>query len=453
MIKTRAKKNIDMLSGPILQNVIAFSIPIAIMAILQQLYNAADVIVVGQFAGDEALGAVGATGSSINLLVNLFLGFSVGGSVLVSQAFGEGNMQKVSRVVHTAISIALICGFSLLVLGQFISRPLMVLLGTPENLIDGATLYMKIMFLGMPAASLYNFTSGIFRAVGNTRLPMVISLISGLINVLLNLLFVVVFGMDVDGVATATIISQYFSAFVGLSFLMRDHSAIKLSLKNLKLSVSEAKKIISIGLPAGINSCLFSISNMLIQSSVNSFGSFAVAGSSAAASIENVQYAAMNAFCQASISFIGQNYGAKNFSRFKKIIRTCCLTTTVISTAFMLFLLPFGRMFLRIFSTDPQVIDFGYMKMIVLASSYFLCGINEVYVGAIRGMGRSTTAMIISVFCICILRTVWIYTVFELIRTPIVLYMSYTFSYVASIIGDVIAYKIIIKKEKKKLSQ
>jgi putative MATE family efflux protein len=445
-----AKKNIDMLNGPILRSVIAFGIPLAIMAILQQLYNAADVIVVGQFAGDEALGAVGATGSSTNLLINLFLGLSVGASVVVSQSFGEGNMQKVSRAVHSAIGIALIGGVFLLVLGQFIAYPMMKLLDTPENIIDGAALYMRIIFLGMPASILYNFICGIFRAIGNTRLPMVISMIAGIINVILNLVFVICFGMDVDGVGFATIISQYFSATVALIYLMRDHGPIRFSLKNLKIHGFEAKRILGIGIPSGINGSLFSISNMMIQSSVNSFGSYAVAGAAAAASIENVQYAAQNAFSQASLSFIGQNYGAKNFSRFKKIIGACCLTTTSISFLFALVLIPFGKAFLGIYSNDPEVITFGYIKIIVLSASYFLCGINEVYTGVIRGMGRSTTAMIISIFGICFLRAAWIYSIFLLIKTPTVLYLSYTASYIVAIIGNIIAYKIILKKEKEK---
>jgi putative MATE family efflux protein len=453
MQKLRAKKNIDMISGSILRNVIAFAIPLAIMAILQQLYNAADVIVVGKFAGDEAVGAVGATGSSTNLLINMFLGVSVGSSVVVSQSFGEGNMQKVSRAVHTAVALALIGGIFLLVLGQFIARPIMMLLGTPTNIIDGSVLYMKIIFLGMPASLLYNFICGIFRAVGNTRLPMIISLIAGLINVLLNLFFVILFDMDVDGVALATIISQYFSAIVALSYLIRDHGAIKFSFRNFKISIPEAKRILGIGIPAGVNGALFSISNMMIQSSVNGFGSYAVAGAAAASTIENVQYAAMNAFSQASISFIGQNYGAKNFDRFKKIILSCCLTTTVISTIFMIFLIPFGKTLLGFYSVDPDVIRFGYIKIIIISASYFLCGIQEVLTGAIRGMGHSTTAMVISIFGVCILRAVWIYTIFQIIKTPEVLYLDYTFSYIVTIIGELFAYKLIFNKEKKKLSQ
>lgn len=450
MKKLKPKKNIDMLSGPILRNIIAFAIPLAIMAILQQLYNAADVIVVGQFAGDEALGAVGATGSSTNLLINLFIGISVGASVVVSQSFGEGDMRKVSRAVHSAVGIALIGGIFLLVLGQFIARPMLSFIGTPEKLLDGATLYMRIIFFGMPASILYNFICGILRAVGNTKFPMVVSIIAGIINVLLNLVFVVCFGMDVDGVSLATIISQYFSATVALIHLMRENSAIRFSFKNLKIYGSEAKKIIAIGVPSGINSSLFSISNMVIQSSVNSFGAYAVAGSAAAASIENVQYAALNAFSQASVSFIGQNYGARKFKRFWKIIGACSLTTVVITVAFSAFLIPFGRTFLGIYSSDPAVIDFGYIKIVVLSCSYILCGINETLTGAIRGMGRSTTAMIISIFSICVFRVVWIYTIFQMFRNPTVLYIQYGISYVIAIIGNLIAYKIIFNKETKK---
>lgn len=449
-LRKKTTRTVNMTEGPVLKSIIAFSIPLALMGMLQVFYNAADIIIVGNFAGDSALASVGATSSSINLIVNLFIGLSVGSSVVISHYYGEENWKSVSSSVHTSVTLSLIVGILMLFLGLIISEPLLSLIGTPDDIIVGAVTYMKIYCLGMPASLIFNFVCGILRAVGNTKVPLVISVIAGIINVILNLFFVIVFGLGVVGVALATIISQYFSAIVAVKVIMNDSGPIRFQIKNMKINKKEVIKILKIGIPSGINSSLFSISNTLIQSSVNSFGSVAVAGNSAASSIEGLQYAAMNAFSQASLAFVAQNYGAKKLERFRKVIGACIITTSAVSLIFSLIFVPFGKIILHIYSADNEVLAFAYIKVAILSISYMICGMNETAMGALRGIGRSTTAMIISIFGICGLRVVWIYTVFEIIRTPESLFLSYPVSWLITFAVNLLVFKKFVEKIKKK---
>ncbi len=447
--KIKPRKEINMLEGPVLKNIIRFVIPLAIMSILQNLYNAADIIVVGNFAGANALASVGATSSSINLIVNLFIGLSLGASVTVSQFLGEGNLKKVSKAVHTSVLISIIGGTLLMIIGFFIARPLLTVLKTPPEVLDGAVLYMKIYFIGMPGSMIFNYGSGILRADGNTKTPLKISMIAGVLNVLLNLLFVIVLKMSVDGVAYATIISQYLSAFLTLRVLCHSGGATRLSLRALRIDKEALFKILKIGVPSGINSSLFSISNVLIQSTVNSFGAAAVAGNSAAGSIEAFQYAALNSFYQAALTFTAQNYGAKKYERFKRIIGACFLSATVVATFFVLLLVPFGREFIMIYNKAPEVVEFGYIKVLILSVTYVLCTYQEVITGAVRAIGKSFSAMINSVFGICIFRVLWIYLVFPLFKTPESLFISYPISWILVLVMNSILFYLSIKKLKK----
>ena len=438
-----------MTEGSVLINIIRFAVPLAIMSILQTLYNAADIVVVGNFAGADALASVGATSSSINLIINLFLGLSLGASVTVSQFLGEGNFKKVSKAVHTSVLISIIGGVALMIIGLFIARPIMVLMKTPESVLDGAVLYMQIYFLGMPGQMFFNYGSGILRANGNTKTPLKISMIAGVLNVLLNLLFVIVFKMSVDGVALATIISQYLSAFLTLRVLMHSGGAIRVSLRCLKIDKESALKIIKIGVPSGINGSLFSISNVLIQSTVNTFGAAAVAGNSAAASIEGIQYAALNSFYTASLTFTAQNYGAKKYERFKKIIGACFFAATVVGLFFAMIIIPFGKQLVMIYNTDPEVVEFGFKKLLILSSTYFICTYQEIITAAVRAIGKSFSAMINSIFGVCVFRMLWIYLVFPLFKTPECLFISYPVSWIITLVLNYVLFHFSVKKLKR----
>ena len=437
---------IDMTSGPLLGKILLFSIPLMLSGILQLLFNAADIIVVGRFAGSGALAAVGSTSSLINLLINVFVGLSVGVNVLVARYYGAQNDRDVSETVHTAVTTSIVSGLILVVLGILLANPLLRLMGTPEDVLGQSVLYMRIYFLGMPVLMVYNFGAAILRAIGDTRRPLYFLFASGVVNVCLNLFFVVVLGMGVDGVAWATVISEHISAFLVLKSLMGAPGALKLDLKQLRIHTRKLKRIVKIGLPAGMQGAIFSISNVLIQSSVNSFGSIAMAGSTAGGNIEGFVWTAMDAFTQSTLSFTGQNYGAKKFHRITKVVWYNLGLVTVVGLVLGIGAYLVGPWVLQVYSSDPEVIAYGLERMLLVCTPYALCGVMNVLVGAMRGLGSSLTPMVVSIFGVCVLRVVWIYTVFPLDPSFAMLFLSYPVTWAVTAAIEVVCFFVIRKK-------
>lgn len=434
------RKEINMTEGPLLPNIIRFMIPLVLTGMLQLLYNAADMVVAGHFAGKEALAAVGSTGAMTSLIVNMFMGFSTGASVIISQNYGARDYEGVRRSVHTTISFSLICSVIIMAVGLIFSRKVLTLMGTPDDVLDLAVLYVKIYFLGIPANLLYNFGASILRAVGDSRHPMYYLTFSGIINVILNLVTVIVFHMGVAGVAVATIISQFISAVLVTVCLIRSPGAIHLSIKELHIYKKEALGIIRVGLPAGIQSSLFDVSNILIQSSLNTFGSIAMAGASASGNIEGFQYCTMNCVSQASITFAGQNYGAKKYDRVRKLLPICFGVLIVSSFGLGALLLAFGRPLLSIYNSDPQVIAFGMEKMVVIVSTQFICGLNDVTASNLRGSGYALSPAIITAVGICGTRILWLYTIFARHHTLQCLFLCYPISWTITFLIEICVY-------------
>ena len=435
-----------MTNGPLLGKVLLFSIPLMLSGILQLLFNAADIVVVGRFVGDSALAAVGATGALTNLLINVFIGFSVGTNVLVTRSIGSGMDSHASDTVHTSVLFSLICGVFLAVLGTILAKPLLELMDTPDDVINQAALYMRIYFLGMPVVMLYNFGNAVMRAIGDTRRPMYYLIIAGIINVIFNLLFVIQFKMDVAGVALATIISQAISAALIIRCLCRLDGVCRLDLKKLRINKRILKQMVWIGLPAGIQGAVFSLSNVMIQSSINLFGKTAMAGNTAAANIEGFIYIAMNSIYQTALSFTGQNYGAAKFDRIKKVFIICLATVSIIgivlgNTAYL-----FGDKLLRIYSPQSDVISYGLIRMRYVCCFYLLCGIMDTIVGALRGLGSSVAPMLISLGGACGLRILWIYTIFAAKTELDVLYLSYPVTWAITGAVQFIFFIILYKK-------
>ena len=435
----------DMCNGPLLKKILLFSIPLILSGILQLLFNAADMIVAGRFAGSVALAAVGATSSLINLLINVFVGLSVGANVAIAHFYGAKQDEDLQQTVHTAIALSLLCGIFLSVVGYLSASPLLSLMGTPDDILPHSVIYMKIYFIGMPVTLLYNFGSAILRAVGDTKRPLYYLLAAGVINLILNLIFVIAFRMGVAGVALATILSQTISAVLILYCLMKDEGTCHLELRQLRLYPDKVMRILKVGLPAGFQGAIFAISNVLIQSSVNSFGSVAVAGNTATLSLEGFIYNSMNAFHQTALSFTGQNMGARQINRVKRILMICLLCVTVTGMVMGLGGLFFGKELLSLYATETEVIAFGLRRMKIIFSTYFLCGVMDVMVGSIRGMGYSVMPMIVSLLGACGLRILWIFTIFSGHRTPEMLYLSYPVTWMITFLAHVICFIIIVK--------
>lgn len=430
--------DIDMCNGPLFSKILIFALPIMTMNILQLLFNAADMIIVGRFSGSGALAAVGATGALINLIVNLFMGLSVGTSVIVAQDCGAGQPDAVSRSVHTSIAISIIGGLIVMVTGLVLCEPLLGIMGTPEDIISLSVLYMKIYFIGIPASMVYNFGAAILRAVGDSRRPMYYLFVSGIVNVILNLFFVTVLHMSVDGVAWATVISQYLSMLLIMACLSRsDDAAIRFIPRRMRIDRHKLVQIVKIGLPAGLQGLLFSISNVLIQSAVNSFGSTMVAASSAASNIENFVGTTMNAYYNAAITFTGQNMGAKKYERIDTIAKVC--TVLIFATWILLggVTLLFGRTLLAIFTSEPEVIELGILRVKVMMAAYFTCGMMNVYPGLTRGMGYSILPMVCTLVGACLMRIVWLATLFTWHPTVIMLFACYPVTWALAGIGQV----------------
>ncbi len=447
MILLSTNRDKDMCNGPIFGKMVLFALPIMAMNILQLMFNAADMIVVGRFSGKEALAAVGATGSIINLIVNLFMGLAVGTSVIVAQDYGAKQPEAISRSVHTSIAISIIAGIFVMLLGLMLCTPLLLMTGTPSDIIDLSALYLRIYFLGLPASMIYNFGAAILRAVGDSRRPMYYLLATGIVNVFLNLFFVIVLHMSVDGVAWATVISQYLSMLLTLLCLIRnEEESIRLALKRLCLDKRKLGQIIRIGLPAGLQGLLFSISNVLIQSAVNTFGSSMVAASSAAGNIEGFVATPMNAYYNAAITVTGQNMGAKKYDRIDKVAKISTLLVMVTWIVLGGLTMLFSRPLLSIFTSDPEVIRLGMLRMNVLMIAYFSCGIMNVFPGLTRGMGFSILPMICTLVGACLMRIVWLVTVFAWFPTVLMLYTCYPVTWALAGIGQVCTFFYARKK-------
>lgn len=449
------KYEMDMCSGSILKKMLMFTLPLMLSSILQLLFNAADIVVVGRFAGDNSLAAVGSTTALINLLTNLFVGLSIGANVTAARNYGGKREDALSRTVHTAVTISIVSGVILTVIGVVGTKEMLRLMSTPDEIIDLAADYLRIYFAGITATTIYNFGSALLRAIGDTKRPLYYLLAAGAVNVVLNLLFVIVFKMDVSGVALATIISESLSAFLVIRCLMRETGAIKLDLKKLRVHKAELISIIRIGLPAGFQGIVFALSNVVIQSSVNLFGNIVVAGNSAAANIEGFVYMAMNSFYQATLSFMSQNFGAGEYKRLNKILACGELCVVAVGLVLGNAAVLFGNQLLSIYSDSPEVIAAGMVRLHYISKVYFLCGIMDVLVGALRGIGYSVLPMVVSLLGACGLRLLWIATVFQIpqFHKVEVVYLSYAITWIITAGVHFLCYVIVRKKVTKKYEQ
>lgn len=454
-------RSMDMTSGPLLTKIIRFTVPILLMGTLQLFYNAADVVVVGRWGSDYSLAAVSSTGALINLIVNVFMGLSVGTSVVVARHFGAGRMKDVSETVHTSIAVAGVCGVVVGVFGFFMATTLLELMDSPTEVIGLSSLYVKIYFAGMPFNMLYNFGAAALRAVGDTKRPLYYLSLSGIINVLLNLVFVIVLHMDVAGVALATIISQAVSAALVIMSLMHSDGAIRLYIKKIRIHKDKLLSIIAVGLPAGLQGSIFSVSNVIIQSSINFFGDAAMAGSGAAANIEGFVYMAMNSVYQAAITFTSQNYGARKTKRIKTIAFECMGLVTIIGMGLGLLIRLFDEPLLSIYTDVPEEIAFGVTRMTVILTTYFLDGWMDVMVGMLRGIGHSVLPTIMTIAFVCGFRMIWIFTYFARYKISVdndptksltVLFLSYPISWIMATTAHTVSFLIMFAREKRKLS-
>lgn len=450
--KSARSYEMDMCSGPIFSKIVTFAIPLILSGILQLLFNAADIIVVGRFAGSESLAAVGSTSSLINLLVNVFIGLSIGVNVLVARFYGGQNHKDLEETVHTSMLLAAISGVILIVIGVVLAGLLLELMGTPENVLPLSVLYMRIFFVGMPATLIYNFGSAILRGIGDTKRPLYFLFSAGVINVIMNLIFVIRFQMGVAGVALATVISQCISAVLIVQCLIRSDGGYRLNLKRLRLVKAKLKAIVKIGLPAGLQGAIFSISNVLIQSSVNSFGAIAMAGNTASANIEGFIYTSMNAVYQTSLSFTSQNYGARQYKRMTRILLYCLGLVTLVGVVMGSGAVLAGEVLLGVYSSDPEVIRFGMYRLAIIGSTYFICGWMETMVGGLRGMGYSVVPMLVSLTGACAFRIIWLFTVFAMNRSLEVLYWSYPVSWGITVAAHVVTYVVVRQRMAKKQS-
>ena len=442
----------DMCEGPLISKIILYTIPIILTGVLQLLFNAADLVVVGRCCGSNSVGAVGSTGALINLMVNMFIGLSVGAGVTVAHGIGSGRNDDVSKTVHTAIPTALISGAVLTVIGVSFSESFLQMMKTPSQQLHLAASYMRIYFCGTIASMIYNFGSAILRAAGDTKSPLFFLTAAGVLNVLLNLIFVIFFKMDVAGVALATIISQILSAGLIIIALMKREDACRLEIKKLHIYRRQLKRILQIGFPAGIQGSLFSASNVIIQSSINSFGPIVNSGNAAAQNIEGFVYTSMNSYSQTALNFTGQNFGAGKIDRIRKIMWICLISVFCTGAALGLIALFFGKTLLGIYITDSQeAIKYGMVRMTYIMLPYFLCGLMDVTTGLIRGLGSSVLPMLITVAGVVGIRLGWIYIVFRIPEYHSIksLYLSYAISWAATFLTELFVFKILMRKIKK----
>lgn len=442
-MSTPAKNKMDMTHGTLWNKILIFALPLAASSILQQLFNSVDTAVVGRFASSQALAAVGSNGSLISLLINLFIGISLGSNVVIAHYIGQGAHKNIQAAIHTAIVVALVSGFFVMILGQFIARPVLLLMGTPEDVIDLAVLYLRIYLLGMPFIMLYDFGSSILRSTGDSKRPLYSLIVAGVINTLLNLVLVIGFKLSVSGVAIATVISNVVSSGIVIYFLTQESEPIRLDLKKLAVSTTELKKILKIGVPAGLQGMMFSIANVCIQSTINSFGSDAIAGSAAALNYEFFSYFMVNAFAQTTVTFTSQNYGAGEYGRCKKIFRIVMMFS-LISCGLLSAVFVIGRgFFLGIYSTDANVLVYAKQRICIATTLELLTSIYEISAGAMRGLGHSMTPAVITFMGSCVLRLIWISTACKMVHEFWVLMIIYPISWIITGIAMMIAYGML----------
>lgn len=451
-MRTKQKKSytMNLCEGSILKKLLLFALPLMLSSMLQLLFNAADVIVVGRYAGDHSLAAVGSNGSIINLLTNIFVGLSIGANVLVARYFAAKQENELRKTVHTAITVSVISGVILAAVGAAAAKQVLLWMQCPQEVIGLSTLYLRIYFLGMPAMMLYNFGAAILRGVGDTQRPLYFLAIAGVINVVLNLLFVIVFQLDVAGVALATILSQCISAALVVRCLMKEEGAIRLQKEYLGVDGRIFRDILKIGLPAGLQGSLFSVSNVVIQSSINSFGATIVAGNSAAGNIEGFVYMAMNSFSQAIVAFVSQNVGAGKYERINKILLTTQLCVLVVGGIMGNAMYLFGEPLLGLYTDSPAVVAAGMKRLAIVSTTYAICGMMEVTVGALRGLGYSVMPMLVSLLGACAFRVVWISVLFlsERYHTIETIYYAYPVSWTLTVSVHIICYLVVRKRLK-----
>lgn len=437
---------IDMCNGPIFSRMIVYAIPLMLSSVLQLMFNAADMVVAGRFVGSEALAAVGATGPLVSLLVGVFTGLSVGTDVLVARYIGARDARSTSAAVHTSIAISIVFGTFLLAVGLAAARPLLELMGTPADVMDASLAYTRIYFIGMPVTMLYNFGAAVLRAMGDTKRSMYFLIAAGVINVILNVFFIVALHMGVAGVALATVISQAVSAVLVLICLLRADGPCQLHFKQLRIHKSIVIDIAKIGLPAGIESAIFSISNVIIQSSINSFGSLAMAGNTAAGNIESFVSVAGAAFFQAGLSFSSQNIGAKKFARVDRVVWYTTLLSTAVRLVLGVAAYIFGKQLLGIYVADSLAIEHGLLRMSMCTLLNFICGLMNGCTAYLRGMGYSLLPTLVTILAVCGLRIVWLFTVFPANPTPIMLYVCYPMTWAAAAVGLLICHMYVRRK-------
>ena len=446
-------RNRSMLEGPLFGNILVYTIPVILTNVLQLLFNAADLVIVGQYCGSLPVAAVGATTHLTHLLVNFFVGLSVGAGVAVAHGIGSRQVEEIHRTVHTALPMALISGAVLTVVGVTCSETFLKMMDTPEAVLPLAALYMKICFGGVTFTTVYNFCAAILRAAGDTKSPLIFLIFAGILNVLMNLFFVIVLDMNVAGVALATTLSQGVSAVLVTVALMRRKDACRLLLKQMRIYPEPLKKILRIGLPAGTQNAMFSISNVLVQSSVNSFGDVFVSGNAASSNIEGFMYAVLNSFQQAAVNFIGQNAGAHRYDRVRKIFWICLGSVMVTGMAVSGLICGFGEQLLSLYITDSaEAVAHGLFRLHSVASLYFLFGMMDVAAGALRGLGSSTVPMVICMLGACVFRVLWVVTVFPLWHTPRGLFTCYPISWIITLAAQLTAYFIIYRRHTKNMT-
>ncbi len=444
----RKNYEMDMTTGELMPKIITFALPLIAASVLQLLFNAADIVVVGRFVSPQAMAAVGSTESLVSLIIQLFVGFSIGVNVCVGRYYVAQRTRELSETVHTSVLVSILLGILLSVVGILVARPMLELMGSPADVIEDSALYLRIYFLGMPLIMLYDFAAAILRAVGDTKRPLYFQLLAGVVNVFLNLFFVLVVGIGVAGVAIATTLSQAISALALLGTLMREPGALHLDLRKLRISWKRFRSIVEIGLPAGLQSTVFNLSNVVIQSSINAFGSIAMAGSTAAQNIEGFVYISMNSIYQTDLSFTAQNLGAGKYSRINRILKDCLLTVSLIGLVMGIGAVLLDPWLLRFFTEDPEVVRYGQERLLVVCAPYFLCGIMDVMVGSLRGLGYSVFPMIVSLIGACGLRILFVLTLFRLpfFHRLSWLYMSYPITWTLTFTAHLLTFLHVRRK-------
>lgn len=447
------KNQIDMTQGPIFTKLLMFSVPLIFSSVLQLLFNAADIVIVGRYAvnGDDCLAAVGSNGSLINLIVNLFQGLAIGTNVVAANFFGAGKKKELKDTVQTAMVMSVIAGIILTVIGVVFAKPLLIMMKSPEEVIDLAVLYLRIYFGGITAMMIYNYGSSVLRAKGDTKRPLYILLVAGIINVLLNFIFVKILKMDVDGVALATVISQSLSAFCVVLLLVKENDEFHFDIKHLYINGNILAKMIKIGVPAGFQGMMFSFSNVFIQSSINSFGHIMVAGNSAVINLEGFVYTSMNGLSQGTLTFCSQNMGAGKKDRIKKVVFTSQISVFTVGLILGGLFLLFGRSLIGIYTTNPDVIEVGMQRCWIIFTTYYLCGMMDSMGNAVRGIGHSLLPAIITIFCVCIMRIVWLATIFQIpeFHVPQTIFLSYPISWILAFVIHTICFVVLINKKPK----